>query len=285
MQRLNGFRFYELGTRLAPLAEISNATPYKSCFYDLWFARAAVRELLKSFPINLCRGDAQKLVDAISEIVPDDWTKASQRDAEEEIGYKWYSIREAKETFEHVLSAEMTSLDAYLLTQLGIYNTADLVERADRAFPESTRKVITEEAQKDFRQGGRCLAFELPTASGFHTMRATEAVLRQYHKMVFPAVAKPPEMAQCINELRKSGEDPKVLNILDSIRDLHRNPQMHPDSFLSMDEAIRLFDISKSVINAMADRISVMQSTASTTSAAIAPGSLSTNLLTCPTTP
>jgi hypothetical protein len=258
MRRLNDFRFYELGIKLKPLEDVNKDTTYRSVFYELWFARGAVADLLKTFPeLSICHQAARELMDAITVIVPDDWAAATEKDMDEKLGYHYYGIQSAKEAFEHVLSAELDSLNTYLLTQHGIYRTADLVERADMAFGETTRRNISEEARKDFRQGGRCLAFELPTASGFHTMRATEAVLRQYHRLVtrLSDEERSPEMAQCINELRKSGEDGKLMGILDSIRDLHRNPQMHPEAFLTMDEAIRLFDISKSAINAMSDRI------------------------------
>ncbi len=62
-------------------------------------------------------------------------------------------------------------------------------------------------------------------------------------------------MAQCINELRASGEDEKLMDILDHVRDLHRNALMHPEVFLEMPEALRLFDISKSAISAVAERV------------------------------
>jgi len=264
MRRLNDFKFYELGTRLQPLEEIDKETPYKTKYYEFWFARSQIKEMLRLFPeLNICRTAARELMEAITEIVPEDWPTAAAKDMESKLGYKAFSISTAKQAFEYVLSAELNSLDTYLLTQQGIYNTADLVERAEMAFSESTRSHVTEEAKKDFRQGGRCLAFELPTASGFHAMRATEAVLRQYHRLVMrlPDTTKSPDMSQCINELRKAGEDAKLISILDSIRDLHRNPQMHPEVFLTMDEAMRLFDISKSAINAMADRIGILKTT------------------------
>jgi hypothetical protein len=264
MRRLNDFRFYELGTRLQPLAEIANETLYKERFFELFLARAAVEDLFNYIPVQFCRGAATELVQAITEVVPEDWKDALGGNMDAEIGYRSHTIRTAKEAFEHVLSAELSSVGTYFLTQQGIYNTSDLVERSEMAFSEETQKVISDEAKQDFRQGGRCLAFELPTASGFHTMRATEAVLRQYHRLVtgLPSSARSPEMAQCINELRAKGEDPKLMSILDSIRDLHRNPQMHPEAFLSMDEALRLFDIAKSAINGMADKVATLQKAA-----------------------
>ena len=42
------------------------------------------------------------------------------------------------------------------------------------------REHLPQEAIEDTNQAARCLAFTLPTASGFHTARATEAVARKY---------------------------------------------------------------------------------------------------------
>src|SRR5206468_496698 len=119
------------------------------------------------------------------------------------------------------------------------------------------RTALGDDAKKDFREAGKCLAFELPTAAGYHTMRATEAVLREYWLLVRKPISgtRPPDMAPCINELRADGENPKLMDILDHIRDLHRNTLMHPEAFLTMKEALRLFDIAKSAISAMGDRI------------------------------
>ena len=223
-------------------------------------ARDALESFLKSLPVEICRTSANKLIDQIGEVVPKNFAEASQKNNDELLSYHAFYIKAAKEEFQVILSAELSSLDTYFLTQQGIYRTSDLVERSEMAFGEKVRKIIGDDAKKDFRQGGRCLAFELPTAAGFHTIRAVEAVLRHYHRLVMQLTQaeRSPEMAQCINELRRKGEDEKVLDILDHVRDLHRNPHMHPEAFLSMDEALRLFDVSKSAINAMADRIAAL---------------------------
>jgi hypothetical protein len=48
------------------------------------------------------------------------------------------------------------------------------------------------------------------------------------------------------------------MDILDHVKDLHRNTLMHPDVFLTSQESLRLFDISKSAISAMSDRMAVI---------------------------
>jgi len=171
-----------------------------------------------------------------------------------------YGIISALKEFETVFAAELPTFATYMVSKKGIYSTQDLTEQAELAIDERARSVLSQDSLRDFREAGRCLAFELSTGAGFHTMRAVESVLRFYWSLVKKQAGggKPPEMAQCIKELRADGEDPKLMDILDHIRDLHRNTIMHPEAFLEMTDALRLFDISKSAISAMGDRIKVL---------------------------
>jgi hypothetical protein len=214
----------------------------------------------------------QNLINAINRIIPEDTTKFSSIPEESTLDFSdHWDITHALEEFETVLGNELPTLDTYIVSKKGIYSTADLVDRAEMAIDESARAHIRKELIEDFKQAGKCLAFELPTAAGFHTMRATEGVLRDYWYLVRnPSTGTTaPEMAICINELRANGEDPKLMDILDHIRDLHRNTLMHPEAFLTMKEALRLFDISKSAISAMADRIGELKQPATNALAGI----------------
>ena len=58
-----------------------------------------------------------------------------------------------------------------------------------------------------------------------------------------------------IRILRTKGADEKVIASLDQIRELHRNPVMHPEETLSSDEATTLFGIAQSAILAMVNAI------------------------------
>ena len=49
----------------------------------------------------------------------------------------------------------------------------------------------------------------------------------------------------------KKGIDPKVIAALDQFRDLYRNPIMHPDVNLTLDEAQILFALAQSAISAV----------------------------------
>ncbi|CDO34012.1 hypothetical protein SPHV1_100046 [Novosphingobium sp. KN65.2] len=50
--------------------------------------------------------------------------------------------------------------------------------------------------------------------------------------------------------------DPKVIEVLKGLKDLHRNPLMHPDdSIESEDEALSLYAAIRAAIGYMLDRI------------------------------
>jgi len=58
----------------------------------------------------------------------------------------------------------------------------------------------------DLKQAMRCIAFELPTAAGFHLHRANESVLRCYWDSVTGGKARPKNgnMGIYLHELRKA---------------------------------------------------------------------------------
>jgi hypothetical protein len=78
------------------------------------------------------------------------------------------SLVEAAKEFEIVLGNELPGLATYIVSQKGIYSTDDLISNADQHFAEETLAKIPPNARQDICAGGKCLAFELPTASAFH---------------------------------------------------------------------------------------------------------------------
>jgi len=91
-------------------------------------------------------------------------------------------------------------------------------------------------------------------------MRATEAVLRVYYTLVTGKDSDKMDWGTCTHDLTKSGKaNKKVVQVLDQIRDLHRNPVMHPQDFLTMKEAIGLFDIAKSAISSLSEEIAQLK--------------------------
>jgi hypothetical protein len=271
MIKLNTYSIYDLAVRVHPLTTFTHTEgmTLADIFWQLIEARNSLQWFSSgsSFFSPSLKRAAGALLRSIHDMgipakLPWEGEGGEALDLKQKLEpWNISALGQSAKDFETVLANELPGLDIYHVSSIGIYSTPALIENAELAIleglSEKCRGVVTESTKRDFNQAGRCLAFELATAAGFHTMRSVEAVLRDYWILVKKPASgtKPPEMAQCINELRSSGEDPKLMDILDHIRDLHRNTLMHPEAFLQMTEALRLFDISKSAISAMAERM------------------------------
>ncbi len=251
MKRLNVHEFYELAKQLRPLGTIKADTPLKELFIDLWGAAAGLLAGLAFLP-PLSKQAAGKVLRGINAVLPQKAEELGGIDFEKKIDWnEAYNIANPAREFETILAAELPTLTTYIVDQKGLYSTEDLVERAENMFSESAKKRIPDKALEDIRQGCRCIAFDLPTAAGFHLLRATESVILTYYQLVVASQPKKRDWGTYIDGLKDNGGDPATVAALDQIRALHRNPLMHPEDVLSIEESIILLGIVQSAILAM----------------------------------
>lgn len=155
--------------------------------------------------------------------------------------------------FENALLSEAAMADVYYVLEKEPYSTLSLATKGETLFPPQTIEKVPE-ATADLQAAGQCIAFELPTAAAFHILRATEAVLRRYWASVAGNVPKPKlrTVGVFLAALRKHElGDNKVIAALGQMNELHRNPTIHPDENLNLDEAIALLGIANSVVASM----------------------------------
>ena len=161
--------------------------------------------------------------------------------------------------YDTILISELQSLSSYLVTRKSGFNTELLINSGILFFPSNLINKAPD-AIPDLEQAMKCIAFELPTAAGFHLHRANESVLRYYWDSITSGKPKPNNgnMGIYIDELRKNNYGPKkIVEHLKSIKDFHRNPLMHPDQSLnSVDEAIDLMSAIRCSIGYMLQHIS-----------------------------
>lgn len=157
------------------------------------------------------------------------------------------------DTFEAVLQSELAVADAYLVSEKPPYFTVRLIANGEVLFSADVATKVPD-ALPDLQSAGKCLAFELATACGFHTMRAMEAVLRRYWEVTTGNKPHPKQRSLGVYlrglEDNKCG-DAKVIAALKQIKDLHRNEISHPDQTLSVTEAISLVGMARSAVDAM----------------------------------
>ena len=261
MQRVNVYQLYNLATILHPLGQISAETKLLDVALTLLNSKEWLDYVLADnlMPLNVCKPAGFKLRKAIDDVLSS-WQPPS--DPEKKFDYASYGITTALKEFETVLSAEFQSLNTYFVEQKLAFNTKDLIENAERMFPEAVVKIQPGQAIEDIRQAGKCIVFDLPTGAGFHLMRATESVIRKYYDVVVSKKPKTRNWGKYVEDLKKKGADKKVVGLIDQIREMHRNPIMHPEVVLSMDEATTLLGIAQSAIVAIANDLQKRAGTA-----------------------
>lgn len=161
-------------------------------------------------------------------------------------------------SFEPVMIAELQSLPIFFVPPRGAFDNAYLIEAGDSLFPSSLYRKVPD-TKLDAEQVGKCIAFNLPTAAGFHLHRVNEAVLRKYYDFILPFVVrkKTASMGVLLASLKKEEKgSPAIIASLDAIKDFHRNPLMHPDHTLGdTEEAISLYCAIRAAIGYMLDVI------------------------------
>lgn len=164
-----------------------------------------------------------------------------------------WSIKNKSNEFKLVFMAELGVLPSFVVTRKEGFDTTILIDSGERLFPKSLLEKAPE-TSIDASEAGKALAFELATSCGFHCFRVVEAVVRRYWDEVSGGATRPkPETLGAISAAmseRRIGDD-KIIESIRQMMRLHRNPLIHPEVILSIEEAIGLIGISRSVVGAM----------------------------------
>jgi hypothetical protein len=152
------------------------------------------------------------------------------------------------------LASELAVAQAYHVTRKGAFNLGLLVTDATAIFSDDVRTEMDSDERENIVHTGRCLAFEVPTAAAFHIFRAAESVMRRYYVAVVgtvPAKKLRNWGAYLKNLQTHGGADPKILYSLEQIKDLYRNPTIHPETKYTPEEALSLVGLAENLISSM----------------------------------
>lgn len=257
MELINLRTIYQWGLNLAPLSRLTEVRVR-------WRLKGILREsspwldgILNSPALRVCRNDGTALMDRMTELHSE--IPIGDEEEDPDMSPYWngqYEVSRLAERFTSVLAAELESLESFFVSQKAAYSTSMLINQAESVLPQSALNRLPPNSIQDIQESGKCLAFNTPTAAGFHILRATEAVMHEYYLVA----CTPPNSRRLANWGRyvaalRRNTDPSVLKVaslLDQIRDLDRNPIMHPRAFLDADEALSIFELAKSAIILMA---------------------------------
>jgi hypothetical protein len=262
---------FELSEQLEEL----NRLPTQEVVYnEISFQMLMAQWNLETFTNSIYRPYLRTSYQLSQQLLTNIRTQTGNPDRERKVQpYELYGIKNTYQQYKTALLAELGAFNAYFVTQHGGFDMYTLLQSGESLFPVDLRAKVPE-ALVDAREAAKALAYEVPTACGFHTFRVTESVLRKYFSHVTGGAAPPKvrNIGVYLNALKqaKKGDD-KILGALKQMTDLHRNPLIHPDVVLTTDEAIATLGMAISVITAMLTTLPVQPPTTTTAAATVPP--------------
>src|SRR6266536_575653 len=162
---VNLWGFYAIGGNVRRLNLLTAETKLVDANIALTDAEIALNYLLYDpamVPLEECRGLGNTLWVHITGQI-----KRAKETPDAELGVTAVSnLKESLNAFDIVLRNALAFVPAYCVSQKGILSSQKLVNNADQMFNNSILKRMSQVAIDDVKSSGRCLAFNLPTATG-----------------------------------------------------------------------------------------------------------------------
>jgi hypothetical protein len=183
---------------------------------------------------------------------------ASDEDRPDLLAKRKATITEIAIKLNGTLESELAVQQVWYLTPKRAFDLDLLVADATAIFSADVRLEMDSDEKNNIVQAGRCLAFEIPTAAAFHIFRAAESVMRRYYVAVVGTIPakKFRNWGAYLKNLKKhGGADPKILHSLEEVKDLYRNPIIHPETTYTPEQALSLVGLAENLISSMVREI------------------------------
>jgi hypothetical protein len=248
--------FVELGAALEAAEKVEPTDELFSALFRFYPLRSHLEQLSCGQHARLSAtqhdlADLQTALDSFESKYFRDEKRAWRSPGDDERAeYEISSIVSKIKQLKMVLIAELRTSTSFVVTRAGIFDVNLLVNGAHEALDDDTIRRISKEVCDEFDAAGKCLAFNLPTAAGFHAMRAVERVIKRYlaEFMSQAEISKLNNWGHYIASLERisaSDARPKpsheAIALLRQIKDIYRNPVIHPERILNSVEASTIF--------------------------------------------
>jgi hypothetical protein len=260
MDKLDLNLIYVFGKEMRTLGELDDP-PFKAISRLLnkheWLGKFIIETWAIPFPKT--RQSARQLHRYVNELTSEavgrleggDQTTAIMNDESKR------KLKDLLKEFEREFEHDSREINILSVPHRCAYSTTILIERGEDLLPPDIKTAIDGYAQNEIHEAGKCLAFGLPTAAGFHLARGVESVLRRYFDVLSGGAPRPKTnsgkdipMKGYIDRVR-AWADPKIVSVLEQFTDLHRNPVSHPGEVLKEEAALTLVGISVSAVASM----------------------------------
>jgi len=259
MYKLNLIHFYHLGKEMRTLRS-ANHEPHRA-FTTLvnkfiWLKKFMLETA--EIPCAKTRDAVCALEKTITDVIWKDEAHAGDLVVTDDEDRQ---MKIALEKFEQEFEHDSRELNILSVPNRCAYSTTLLIEEGESLLPRKVRNSVTDYVRNEIHEAGKCLAFNVSTAAGFHLARGLESALRSYYDVLSNRAARPKTksgknvaMVGYIDKVQ-AWADPKVVSTLRQFTELHRNPINHPDAVLDDEEATTLVGIVVSAITAMVNDV------------------------------
>jgi hypothetical protein len=253
----NLFGLYELGSRMNELyAKASTSNELRDIAQTCQLALFGINYVRASniVPLEAIKGPAEELFSAIEALTAAQYLK-----------HNWdknlnaltcTTLRQRITQFQYALSEELRQLPVYFVEPKGLLSIKILVGGASSAYRPLTRQHLDAQICTEIDEAGKCLAYSRTTACGFHILRSVEIAIKGY--LHASTGALPPlrrrNWGEYITQLTAAGAGADLIDLLRILQKM-RNPLMHPQDTLDVNDAINVFNISQSVTDALVDDV------------------------------
>jgi len=254
LEKVNAYPVYLVGAHLGPLYNFIQL-PKITLGQILKFAVNAQNILGKFLndtivPFRGSKDKAKELLALLNNLLTEDRLSNANKPLDQrEVVQIMALVRE----FETIFEIECNHLDVYFINQKRAWDMSILTNEAENVLGK-VKAMLEGSALDDWRQAGRCLAFDVPTASGFHMFRVIESVVLKYFPIFglsVPTKKGDKNLGHYIKILEDKGLDTRIVEMLRHLKEFYRNPLMHPEKFLTSDEAEGLFGFAQSAVSRM----------------------------------
>jgi hypothetical protein len=247
----------------------------KGQVFDVYMALISIETGLKKFAAEqtafpLTRDSALEAVKTVDAVLTEHFFEDASREkfndglnlSGEMNLWMLYNVRSKLERFRHVLAVECRKSETYFIEKVVGFDLPTLLHSAEENIHHTIRPCVPGPALNEIKEAGRCLALENYTASGFHTLRGLEVVIAAYYKAVsgkdrefrswHDYVEALEELAKEDDGVKPKYPSSKVAAMIDRMRELDRNPLMHPSDTLDEMAADGLFKLGIVTITELA---------------------------------
>jgi len=254
MVEIDVYYFYWLSMLLYPLHSVEPGMPLSLRSGQLGIARVGL-EMFRDKNAKVFRSTSEKseeLLEVINSMIPA--TPAALRDRPI-TAWEATKLKSLADALGTALRHDAKHAYVMCVEDQRAFSAHALVEKIEKCFPADAWFLICDTAKQEFEESGKCLALERYTGAGFHSLRGVECVIRQCIVKLTGGLPKKRDWGHYIEVLKSHRVSPNTTSVLENIRTLERNPVMHPEAWLDIDDAIGIFSISSTAIVRLADEL------------------------------